>query len=814
MARQFIARVRAKDQQPQSLEEHLLAVACLASKLADRVGLPLAAYLAGLLHDFGKYQQEFQNYLSSAAGLISPDDPAYIDPLKNKGKIDHSTVGARLLWEYYLDAGRLAPLGQIPALAVCSHHSGLVDSLHTDRSRSFSGRMYKKGSQEALAECWRAAPLEIMTRVEASLNQGVLEELCGCCRSIGRAEAERAPAPGQAGPPEADYAKRWTNRRANFKIGLLARFLFSCLLEADRVNSIEFDDPDYKYLRQTRPQTDWSALAARLEGHLAGLAGNSRVDVLRRQVSETCRTRGGDAQGLFFLTVPTGGGKTLASLRFALAQAKKHGLERIIYVIPYTSIIEQNADTTRKILEDAGNKGQVVLEHHCNFQPDNEEEAEWYRLVSQNWDTPVVFTTMVQFLDALFAGGTQSARRMQALARSVLIFDEIQTLPVKCVHMFCNAINFLLEQCGVTALMCTATQPLLDRLEHPEKGQLPRTGRAELMPDLPGLFQELKRVEFVRRKDDLSAEEISALALEETRASGSCLVIVNTRAWAGRIFDLVREAPGVRAFYLSTWLCPVHRLEIIENIKTALVAGQPVLVVSTQLIECGVDLDFGAVIRFAAGLDSVLQAAGRCNRHGARATGRVHIVSPDKEEHLDNLPDIKRGRAACLQLLNELDKAGLPLTLDAPDLIERYFHYYFYAQQNEMVYRHKLKDQDSSLLDMLADHPLCNVEDPRLCLRQPFRTAGQAFRVIEETGRGVIVPYDERGQEIIAGLCSDSERGKTRDLLREAQRYTVSIHEARLAKLLNQGIIYETRPETGIYWLNENHYDAKRGLRE
>jgi len=316
--------------------------------------------------------------------------------------------------------------------------------------------------------------------------------------------------------------------------------LFSCLIDADRLDTADFEEPYLTELRNNGKYRSWDELIERLEKKLSAFKKQNRVDILRNEISGYCRNNSSKPKGIYLLTVPTGGGKTLASLRFALYHAKKHEMDRVIYVIPYTSIIDQNAGETRSFLEDRDACGnllnRVVLEHHSNLTP--EEETWQQKILSQDWDAPVVFTTSVQVLEALFGSGTRGARRMYQLARSVIIFDEVQTLPVLCVHMFNNAINFLVRSCGPTVVLCTATQPLLDNVDK-KLGYLNFSPDQEMIPDVERFFEELKRVAMhdKRKIHGCSSDEVSELAVQSLKDTGSVLIIVNTRKAALELYE-------------------------------------------------------------------------------------------------------------------------------------------------------------------------------------------------------------------------------------------------------------------------------------
>lgn len=803
-----VAHIDPQNGREQALQDHLLCVASLAGPFADKIGLGLTGWLLGLLHDLGKYSEEFQRYLrdSVAQNALFADQDSD-DPLPTataRGSVDHSTAGAQLAWERCRALAPKRPhLAQILALVLCSHHSGLIDCLSVEGRHTFFRRMGKEDLRTHLDECRAKADPVVLAKLDELLQPPLLLELQQRIAAVAESARPAEQVRTQTGHKEQQNA-------VSFALGLLTRFLLSCLLDADRIDSAMFGDPRHAELRAARYPPDWPLLRSRLEKKLAGFSRSAPVNALRASIADACAARGREAQGFFTLTVPTGGGKTLASLRFALAHVQEHQLDRIIYVIPFTSIIDQNAAVARNILEPGDAPGSVVLEHHSSLQPERET---WQgKLLAANWDSPVVFTTMVQLLETLFGSGTSSARRMHSLARSVLIFDEIQTLPLNCVHLFCNALRFLVHTAKSTVLLCTATQPLLGNLPHPARGQLPLTKDNEIVPNVSSLFGDLHRVTFRNHCGSaMNTAAIAALAREEVCLSGSCLVITNTKGWAERVFRTCSVNGGPPVFYLSTHLCPAHRLDILRRVRKRLEHKLPVICVSTQLIECGVDVSFGAVIRFAAGLDSILQAAGRCNRNGERRRGIVHIVTvEDGTEHLDLLPDIAIGRRAFFRLLHEV-APGAPvsdLTLDCPDLVHRYFTYYFHEQADKMVYP---LQGDASLLHILG----LNSRNPGFTegtslLQQSFAYAASQFQSIDAPTRGLIVPY-KRGKDIIAELASASGLHRRRELLRKAQRYTVNIYQHTYRRLERSNALLVLR-ESDVVSLREGWYDNVAGV--
>jgi CRISPR-associated endonuclease/helicase Cas3 len=824
MEDEFIAHRRDGNGESQPLERHLRGVGAIASRNASKItyagegnnsaNLEATGELLGLLHDIGKYSKEFQCYIKSATGLIDEDAADFVDADKLKGRIDHSTAGAQFVWNELSKAGPIgAFVGQILALCLASHHSGLIDCLSPDPTDVFTKRICKEESRSHAAEAVDKVDPEIKERLAELLHgKEVVHSLDGLIRRMVKRKA--------------DFGEQ--GQILQFKIGLLVRLLFSCLVDADRVDTADFERPHAATLRGSGNYQEWRNLRDQLEAHLKSLKDDKPVDSLRKQVSENCRFAADRRKGIFTLTVPTGGGKTLASLRFAIHHAKKHKLDRIIYVIPFTSIIDQNADVVRKIFEPAGSgidPGNVVLEHHSNLTDD---ERSWRsKVLSENWDAPIVFTTSVQLLEALFDSGTRGARRMHQLARSVIIFDEVQTLPLSCVHMFNNAINFLVENCGCSVVLCTATQPLLNGVDA-TKGSAAFAASDEIIPNIAELFVALKRTQIIPKikpegwtDDDVATLAVKEIGEDTTASSGSCLVIVNTRNAARSLYQKCALGAKAKKFHLSTAMCPAHRRAKFEEIRERLRVGQPTLCVSTQLIEAGVDVDFGTVIRHVAGLDSIAQAAGRCNRNGSREIGNVYVINP-ADDRLGRLEDIRIGRDVALRILSdyESDPSTFAHDLIGPVALNQYFEYYFYQRAKDMSYHVPPKEalRDDTLLNLLSENKLAvdeykqlNRTGPSIRLRQAFMTAGKAFRVIDAPTKGVLVPY-LRGAEIINELCANQNPEIQYRLLREAQQYSVNVFPNVFERLQDDGALTEIGDAVGIYHLHPTYYSEEFGL--
>ncbi len=838
-AGQWIAHVRNGDGAIQTVASHLFGVGEKAASIVRKVGLNRAGEIQGLLHDFGKYSAQFRDYINSATGRLTANslnqdiDGEWVDAKGLKGRIDHSTAGAQWVYQKLLGISGDASVeskkevcAQMLAICIASHHSGLIDCIDADGNNAFKKRITKDDKDTHLAECLKNADSALLEKASELCSAELVNEIWAVVQRIIKT------------PEVSDKVKE-------FQLGMMTRFLFSALIDADRIDSADFENSQ-NAAHRTVGKPDWEIPIRRLELHLQKIASitdvkPSPIDHIRQDISNKCKDRAIAEQGIYTLSVPTGGGKTLASLRYALHHAKTYELDRIIFIIPYTSIIEQNAKAVREVIESETDARLWVLEHHSNLEP---EKQTWQsKLFAQNWDSPIVFTTMVQFLEACFSGGTQSPRRFHQLARAVLVFDEIQTLPIQCVHMFCNTLNFLVEHAQTTALLCTATQPLLDKVPEPKYGELQLREDHELVGDSAALgevFAELDRVEIINQCEakGWSLEALCDFALEQFQQTKSVLVIVNTKDWAQKLYRACQDK-GVEQkrwldqedlFHLSTNQCAAHRKALLDGpggIKRRLKAGKPVLCISTQLIEAGVDVSFACVVRFLAGLDSIAQAAGRCNRHGElkdaagrSVKGKVFVVRPDKES-TEMLTEIEVGKGCAQRVLNEIASGDLQGKAVSPEAIEQYFKYFFHDRKDQMCYT--LDDGSGrSLLAMLADNRrgqggnggknhIRAAQGKEKLLMQSFMQAGKAFKAIDAPTQSVIVPF-ENGVNLIAELCRlDPRDPEFQKLLKHAQKYSVNVFPNVWDQLMSGQALIPIQ-YTGLYFLKDAHYDKSFGL--
>lgn len=728
----------------QPLSTHLAATGELAGTAAAAFGCGPLAMAAGLLHDLGKYTERFQRRLEGGE------------------RVDHSTHGARVA------QARYGPLGTLLAYAIAGHHAGLADGMGSDTGRT------------CLQDRLKAALPELLPQWEREL---VLPDL---------------PATSFDG-----YTHR--PERAGLQRTLLTRMLFSALVDAD------YRDTDDFYRRiEGRPPRDagpppptLQALRDALDAHLSALQAGSRasgVNALRADILAHVRARSGEAPGLFSLTVPTGGGKTLASMAFALDHALAHGLRRVIYVIPFTSIIEQNAAVFRKAFGALG--GAAVLEHHSALRDDPQRAAESRSkldLAMENWDAPIVVTSAVQFFESLFADRPARCRKLHNIAGSVVVLDEAQTLPLHLLRPCVAVLDELALNYRISVVLCTATQPALGR-DDGFDGGFDRV--RELAPDPPALYRRLERVA-VRHVAALDDDALAAHMREREQV----LCIVNNRAHARSLYEAIADAQGAR--HLTTLMHAHHRSAVLDEVRALLKAGHPCRLVSTSLIEAGVDVDFPAVLRAETGLDAIAQAAGRCNREGRRPreASEVLVFAPvgwAPPAELKRYAEVFRDIAG--------RHAGDLLGLDA---VRDYFLELYWRKGDAGLDRNALLKllQDRKRPDML-----------------PFASLAAKFRMIETAMRPVIAPFDVDTQgrvvpspcamEALEALAVSDPHARTRSvgqLARVLQRYLVQLPPEGFYALRSTGavqLVEERRyGEQFARLMQADHYHPRFGVR-
>jgi CRISPR-associated endonuclease/helicase Cas3 len=572
--------------------------------------------------------------------------------------------------------------------------------------------------------------------------------------------------------PPARLSFQIVPKLGGFQFQLLIRMLFSCLIDADRLDTERFCSPDKAQQRgKDMPMTElhsifWKKFDA-LRKKFKEKAPASKVNQIRETVLADCLAASQRRPGLFTLTVPTGGGKTLASLAFALEHAKTHKhIRRIIYVIPFTSIIEQNAKVFRDMLGNA-----AVLEHHSNFIP---EESDWKnKLAVENWDAPVVVTTNVQFFDSFFSNKTSKCRKLHNVANSVLIFDEVQAIPVEKLQPCLEVLRELTTNYGVTAVLCTATQPAVGKSDNFKNGL--DLDQAEIIKDVPQLFNQLRRTRMTWLGKQ-TEEEIAA----QLRQEHQVLCVVSTRNQALALFEQIKDSGN--AFHLSALMYPLHRRKILETIRERLRLGQACRVVSTQLIEAGVDVDFPVVCRSLAGMDSIAQAAGRCNREGKKEIGEVFVYEPE------NIPSASYFRKTCQNAKPLLDLFAEKYL--EPECILAYFSDYFLVNAHQM-------DKDDILEKCQTGSKTCEFAFQDIA----------SFRMIDSENQAIVIALDEEAVKLADQLQFTQHLGT---ILRKLQQYSVQIYPQQLSEL--RGWMEE--PCKGIFVLKRNEmYSDETGLK-
>ena len=503
----------------------------------------------------------------------------------------------------------------------------------------------------------------------------------------------------------------------------------------------------------------------------------------------------------------------MSSLRFALHHALRFHKKRIFYIAPYCSIIDQNADVLRDALGE-----QAVLEHHSNVMHEDPKQQGEYDRLTENWDAPVIVTTLVQLLNTLFSSKTASVRRMHNLCRCVLIFDEVQSLPIRLVHLFNLAVNFLTEFCGATVVLCSATQPLLDRVE--ENRLLPPEDMIPADVQRAAVFQRTVLID--RAQDAVSAEDLADFVWEQFVIKQQVLVIVNTKACARRVYQGLKERAEETCLlaHLSTNMCMAHREQTLQSIADELNNKRPVILISTPLVEAGVDISFRCVVRSLAGLDSIVQAAGRCNRHGEDELGEVHIVKLLREsENVSSLPDVVKAQEAIEILLAAARRDGVQAGefLSSPQAIQQYYQTYFYRRAGEMGYLVSVDGEQTTLTDLLSQNRTGTAQYRRTkgreCwqkMKQAFRTAGDRFEVIpEDGGFDVIVEYGGEPLILLRNLENETDPKEKKRVLKQLQRYTVSISEGMLKTL---GGAVHPMCQGMVFLLEKRYYCEETGV--
>lgn len=752
----------------QTVEEHLRNVSEIAAGILKPIGLGQTGKLAGLLHDAGKYTQVFADYIKKAAA----------GERVRRGSVNHTFAGVRYMLESYHKSKPKTKkeaidniASELISVAMGAHH-GQFDCVNQYGESGFAHRLEAKiPYDEAMENFFRYIPKGEIDRLFVNSAGEMKNVIC--------------------------------KMNSPFYTSMLYRTVLSALIEADRRDTADFligaNGVETEATREL-----WKKHLQMLKEKLAGFSTDGEINKARGEISRRAEGFADfPADGIYRMSVPTGGGKTLSSLRAALAHAARYDKRRVIFVVPLLSILEQNAAVLKNALADDS----IVLEHHSNVVNDSREtgtELNGNELITESWHSPVIITTLVQLLNTLFDGRPSRIRRMHALINSTVIIDEVQTVPRKMLSLFNEAVNYLATFCCCAVILCSATQPCFEQLE---------AHRMNKARELIVLEDELRKVFKRTEISDMTRPpkgdgKIAAFALENCKSSGSVLVVCNKRDEARQLYLLLKDK-GICVCHLSASMCMKHRTDVVNEMKACLKDKKPLVCVSTQVIEAGVDISFGCVIRYAAGLDNIVQAAGRCNRGGEYGACRTVYCVNRAGENLSHLVDIEKSKNAALELFCEYEKDPKRFSdsLQSDRAVEEYYKR-LYGGSERSEYDYPLKDSPT-LYEMLVPKM-----DGEYFFTQAFKTAGDLFEVFDGDTHDVIVPYGEEGVKIAEEFRSEKagrDLQYRKELVQRSKPYTVSIYSYELKKLLKNNAL-EYVCEKAVILLDADFYDGEAGL--
>ena len=788
----------------QTLQSHLSGAAALSGAFEGEFSS--LARLAAFLHDAGKASKNFQDYLLSDDGI--------------RGSVIHAWQGAFMINDLDAQNGYAKIAQQLLELVISKHHGELPDCVNQDGMESFFDNFSAENKQDGKYS---------YNEVKRNLNDlqpqisKLFLEASDEIESffVGMSEIRNA------------HGKQLSGESKFFYLGLLAKYIYSRLVDADRTDAASFES------RTTyQPKiVQWEELISKLDKKMSGFDSTTSINAIRSKISQACRQASDRKTGIYKLAVPTGGGKTLASLNFAMRHAQKQGKRRIIYVIPYLSITTQTSQTFRDML-DLSENNDLILEHYSSAmnetieeitkeRTDEEKEEESAKskkrkLVAEQWDNPIIVTTMVQFLETIMSARGTNLCKFHNMAESVIIFDEIQSLPTDTINLFNGIVSFLSEILDSTILLCSATQPLLEQTNRDNLCLASEPNLIKLNEHDLGLF---KRTNIVASTKDKDCDELAEFAFDRARENGNCLIIVNLKSKAKNIYQALRKLDEDKQFdliHLSTSMCGKHRKDQLDHIRNSFKSSEakPIICVSTQLIEAGVDISFSCVVRAMAGLDSILQAAGRCNRNGESPTPKNVYVFPVKDEKgLSYLPDIKLGKELMSQLIREYPDEDL---LSDAMLTEYYRRYFARLQPDDRKQFSKmdypLKGFHTSAYDLLARNRMWRGTyknrrgaDFPYYYAQAFKTVSDNFHLIPGAACNVVVPYGN-SKEILDLLSVSDDMGTRYKALHSMQDYTVSLFEWEEQSLRESHAIDLVDDTFEIYALDQEYYNEEYGL--
>ena len=726
----------------QTLKVHSDNVAAYAGNCMKPCQLRNTALLAGIIHDMGKCKKEFQRYLDSDNAI--------------KGTVNHTFAGFRYIIETFHAGGNpiQALTAEIIALTAAAHH-GLFDCLDSQRKSGMIHRLTKEvhydESKSNFLKIYSECDLESIFNASISEIENVVQQL----------------------KMLSDSEELIQNQEFAFYISMLIRLLLSALIDGDRTDTAQF----FGIKKESNLLNDWKPTLHFLEEKLQEFPKDTPINQARHWINLQCKESAYKEPGIYRLHAPTGGGKTLGSLYYGLVHAEKYRKKRIIIVEPLLSIIDQNADVIRNFIDDPA----LLLEHHSDaltLECNSKSIKNQRELAMENWESPIIITTLAQLLLTMFSGRTSDIRRFHALQDAVIIIDEAQTVPIKMLTLFNLAMNFLAKICHTTIVLCSATQPCFNELTHPLK-QI----KGEIIPYQQAVWDAFNRTEIVD-KGNMRFDDIKEFIPTVINNNQSLLIVCNKKRQARILYQTLKTTEEIACYHLSAGMCMAHRKKVISDIKNALNSGtRKVLCIATQVIEAGVDLSFQSVIRFQAGIDHIVQTAGRCNRNGELdGLGIVYLVNCI-DEILSFNQEIKKEKIA-----TEIVKKQCSENDDLFSIIqiEKYFKYLY-----RQLYFKDFADypvKRTSIFSMMAlneqyasnDIPHCR----HFILNQSLKTAGNTFQVYENNAINVIVPYGD-GKKLIEQIVSSKKKLTPSDLKRinkAAKPFTIGLYDYELEK--------------------------------